>query len=241
MKTLATSILLAAILPAAAQQPKIIDFTADGFVTWTNPDTNAFYATDWTWNLRYNWIHADASMRATQSVMQTYIWDVGGDVGGVMENVFVNLRTYAEAFGDAPSGLFVRICTSPTGIGPSSVTNWLRVSNASTSVLENVMFGIETGTGNREWSAQVAALPPQSNTAFHAFSFLWPYFSNPFGAEAEATRYFIAYTQSGQHRDLATLAIMPVGPLRKDITFIVSNSSYTVSMDWLPTVWTTEY
>jgi len=32
-------------LPATAQQPVITDFNTNGFVTWANPDTNAFFTT----------------------------------------------------------------------------------------------------------------------------------------------------------------------------------------------------
>jgi len=240
MRTLAVLLLLSAAVPATAQQPVITDFGTNGMVTWSNPDTNAFFATDWTWNLNYNWIQMDSVARATQSVMHTSMWDVG-DPNVAIEEGFLNLRTYAESMGDNTDALFVRIRISSNELWSASVTNWLRVCNASTSALQNLTFGIECATGTRE-SPAAALLPAGSNTAFHAFDYLWPAIFHPWGAEVWPRRYFIAYTQAGQGRDFVTDTFLPIGPLRKEITFTVSNDSYTVSYDWLPHgARTTEY
>ena len=197
MKRLAVLFLLVA-LPATAQQPVITDFNTNGFVTWTNPDTNAFLATDWTWNLRYNWIEMDSVARATQALMHTSMWDVG-DPSVDLEGGLMNLRTYAHSMGDKTDALFVRIRTSPDPPSCGSVTNWLRVCNASTSTVESLTFGIESSIGNRwpQYSVDVPMLPAQSNTAFHAMSFAWPNIFGAWGGETDAARYFIDYTHNG--------------------------------------------
>jgi hypothetical protein len=236
MKSIAVLLLLS-ILPAAAQRPRILDLTSEEIVTWENPDTNAYFATDWTWNLSYGWVQPDSMARATQAVMQTHISDVGD--AGVD---FSALRVAAAAMGDNTDALFVRIRISPEPLSCGTVTNWIRVCNASTSALENLTFGIESGLGNRgDWTATASLLPAQSNSMFHAFSFSWPAIYHPWGGEVTAGRYFLAYTQAGQAHDLVTDGVMSIGPPRKDITLTVSNHSYSVRFDWLPMGMTTEY
>lgn len=159
-------LLLSVAAPIMAQQPEILDLAADGFVTWANPDTSAYFATDWTWNLRYDWIQPDSVARATQSVMRTHFLDAGDPAWD--DCLGLNLRTYAGVVGDTADALFVRVRISPEPLTCGRVTNWLRVCNASTSALENLVFGIESGIGNRfdDMSAHVPLLPPQSNTAY---------------------------------------------------------------------------
>lgn len=232
MRRLAILLLLAAAVPVTAQQPEITGFGTNGFVTWTNPDTNAYYAIDWTWNLNYNWIEMDSMARATQALMHASVWDVG-DPSVAIEQAFIVLRDYAQSMGDTTDALFVRIRTSTDPPWCGSVTNWLRACNASTSVLENVAFGIEFGTGNRD-SAGVSLLPSGSNTAFNAFGYLWPAIFHPWSAEVQARRYFITYTQAGAPREFVTETILPLGPPRKELTFIVSNTACSVRFEWLP-------
>lgn len=244
MRTLTIVLLLAAAVPATAQQPVITDFGTNGMVTWTNPDTNTFFAIDVTWNLNYNWIQMSSTARAKRTVMHTSRWDVG-DYGFMidLEGMFTNMRSFAESMGDRTDALFVRVRISPDCLRSGTVTNWLRVCNASTSVLQNLTFGIESSIGNRwdNYPVDDLSLPPQSNTTFHAMSYTWPIDCVGFGIGDDAARYFIAYTQAGRTHDFVTDALLPVGPPRKEITFTVSNESFTVNCGWLPIGRTTEY
>jgi len=240
MRKLVVLFLLVA-LPATAQNPVITDFNTNGFVTWTNPDTNAFFTTDWTWNLGYTWIEMDSMAQATQHLMHTSVWDVGNP-GEDLEDVLMTFRSYAELFGDRTDSLFVRIRISPDEHMSGWVTNWIRVSNASTSALENIEFGLESGIGNRFDRKSVVLLPPHTNTAFHEVSFAWPdNLFNVIGHELSPVRYYVTYTQNGNLRDFVTDRIMPIGPPRKEITFVVSNNSYTVKCEWLPIGITQQY
>lgn len=231
MRLLAVLLLLAA-LPAAAQQPQIFAISADQFVSWTNPNTNNYFATDWTWNLNYTWIQPDSIAHATQTVMHTHIWQVD-DIGAGPD--FGVLPYHAAALGDNTDAMFVRIRTSPEPLACGRVTNWLSVCNASTSALENVTFGIESGLGNRgSWTTNVTLLLPGSVTAPHEFSFNWPAIFHPFGPEYTPGCYYITYDQDGLARDYSLSGVMPVGPPRKDVVITISNNSWTVSFDWLP-------
>ncbi len=56
IKILAVLFLLAAALPAAAQQTEITAFSTNGVITWTNETTNAYCGIEWSVNLHDTWV-----------------------------------------------------------------------------------------------------------------------------------------------------------------------------------------
>ena len=237
MRTLSV-LLLGMAMSAHAQHPKIIGFDGEAMLMWTNPDTNNYFATDYTWNLNYTWYQPDSYARATQSVMETTLWDVG--IPSAPD--FSALWSLAEAMGDNTDNLFVRIRVASEPLESGRVTNWVRVCNSSTSVLENLTFGIESLLGNRgQWDINVPLLAAHSNTTFHALSFPWPNIFGAWGPETAAGSYYLAYTQAGRHHDHAPLWAMPIGPSRKEVALTVSNDSVSVKFGWLPNRYTVSY
>ena len=107
MKTFAVLLLLAAALPAAAQQPEIVDFVPGGALTWTNADTNGYFGVEWTMDLGWTWIPFDEdlwNMRPSSAVCATWVpmdalnavdWSAMGEVlawSEPVEKVRMNAR-----------------------------------------------------------------------------------------------------------------------------------------------------
>lgn len=217
MKRVCVLLLLGMVALASGQQPEITDFTL-GELTWTNPLGTVYYTLEWTWNLEYNWGRSPSDQTATNGVNREAMPDLGG------------LYNVAAALGDEAHGVFFRVLTDSEPIGPWTATNWVRVMNASTSVLEGLIFGIERD-GQLLDSEDVGDLPPGSNTAYRAFSMAWP---APLQGSLDPSGYYLGYVQDESAREIHTGMFMPLGPLRMEVSITVSNDSFTVGAEWLP-------
>lgn len=245
MKALLLIFLLAAFLPAAAQQSRIIDVAADSTITWTNAETNVFCGIEWNWNLGYTWLPAvnpDPGLQplgdtgpvwnilVTQPVCQVTIEEFNA-LWFAVQNVTINMGD------DPPHGIFLRLLSSREPLGDRLFTNLVRMVNASTSPLSSVEFGLQVNW-SREQTVDAEDLPPGSNTVYHPLTMTWPYESAELAGPPGV---YMAYTQADTFHDHATGLFIPFGPPEKRVSIIVSNDSYTVDLEWTRRNLTTPY
>lgn len=225
MKTTARLVLLQAALAmlpfvVQAQETRIIGFTPLATLTWTNSQTNAYYAIEYTWDFDYGWTAVwDPALNlvATTSVSTAHVGEIAD---ALSSQVWPLLKINPP--------LFYRIVSSTEPLSSRVVTNEVTLVNAGTSTLTGVSLGYQSPVGSRSQVVNLDDLAPGSNTEYHAFAETFPYS----GPVSQLHGAFFHFEQAGVVRD-RVVSFIWWGPPRKRLQITVSNDSYTVRAEWL--------
>jgi len=236
MKGFAVLLLLACVLPVAAQHTEIIDFTTPESLTWTNIVTNTYCAIEWTLDLNWNWIPFD----------QHALWDMPT----------TSATQTVELPADAIQGVdwlipemdrrwdshFFRIRSGTNSIPLPPMTNYVTFVNSSTSILQGISIGTVWSSAKTEVT-NIPALPvvARVNTIAVVIPFIhiWDT-SLPVGEELPSHGWYVSYLQDGTAHEFGS-SIFEFGPADRDVTVTVSNESFTIWWEWLEWGSTTEY
>lgn len=215
-----------AISASCQSEPEITDFHPFTTLTWTNLQTNTYCDIEWVCNLNHEWIGSGSSLLTTQEITSV-------DIDGfqfLMEQVQWLLRNADPD--NSFAGLFFRVVSSEQLIQPHVFTNTLRFSNVSTSILENVTFGLK-----RDWSyvplTNIPTVLPMTTTDVVQVWAQFPYappISGPI--DPVGNGWYVSYDHDGSNR-ISQSEVIPIGPIEKNILLTVSNNSLTIEAEWL--------
>jgi hypothetical protein len=230
MRILAVLLLVVAAVPAAAQQPEITGFTGDT-LTWTNAETNVYCGVEWTMDLQYTWFPFMTSswdVLATSRV-QSATLDL---------DVFTAIDWVSDELNQRMDSHFFRIAVFPSRDNQVPVTNWIRILNHSTSVLQNAAIGYKTAGGVFTPYTNTPAISPTEETpSVPASEDYGPLDSIGWSSSWEG--WYVAYDHDGSNRVMGTI-VFPVGPPRKDVSVTVSNTGAQIAFEWLSDLKTDE-
>jgi len=234
MRSLVCLLLLAAAVPAAAQQVEIIGIDHTGTITWSNSPTPLYCGVEGKWDLRHTWLPLlDWNVLVTSSVTNSST-DVP-ELWSGLDNMLRNLTG-----GDGINALFFRVVASQSPLEPRHATNIITLVNASTSVLANVEIGsVDGGT-----QAPVTNLPAllQGNSSQPipiAQEIPLPIFGSVTNIIAPLVvdppmqeGWYVSYDHDGSNRVVESMVI-PFGEPEKHIRVTVSNATVTVLYEWV--------
>jgi hypothetical protein len=219
---------------APCQEVEIIGFDQSGLLAWSNSPPPLYCGVEANWNLRHTWLPlSDWNVYVTSAVTNG-MRDIDLDS---LWNAIRNINTVLG--GETANGMFFRVVASPTPLGPRYATNLLQVTNAGTSVLDNVEIGLihswaHNPITNLTSLAQGAASPvvalvqeipvPTTGTVTNIVAM-------PSGLAVQEG-WYVAYGQTSSNRVIES-RVIPFGEPEKNIDVSVSNESYTVTFRWL--------
>lgn len=228
MKILAVLLLLAAAVPAAAQQPEITGFAEDGTITWTNAEGSTHCAVEWTIDLNWSWIPFDRDS----------LWNMPVTSG--TQTIELPLDSLNALDWGVPemerrrNSHFFRIRSGTNSIPLPSITNWITFANLSTSVLQNVSIGTIWSSTPTEIT-NLPAMPPGASV--NGLALAIPFIHSwevlmPLGEGYPSYGWYLTFTHYGTTHEIG-FPILEFGPAHRDVTVTVSNQSYTIWWDWL--------
>ena len=203
-----------------SQESRIIEFVPPATLTWTNSQTNVYYAIEYTWDFDYGWTaiwDPALNLVATTSVSSA-------DVGEIAD--ILSFQVWPLLKINPP--LFYRIVSSTEPLASRLVTNEVMLFNASTSTLAGISLGYQSPIGSRSQVTNLGDLVSGSNTEYHAFAETFPYS----GPVSQLHGAFFHFEQAGVVRD-RVVSFIWWGPPQKRLQVTVSNDSYTVRAEWL--------
>ena len=224
--TLIISLTVGYSISASCQSAPIITDFSPQMLTWTNRQTNTYCDIEWVCNLKHEWVGSGLDLLTTQVVTSVDI-DV---LKNLMEQVQWLLRNADPD--NSSAGFFLRVVSSEQPIQPHVFTNTLRISNVSTSILENVAFGLK-----RDWSyVPLTNLPTVLSMTTTDVIQVWAQFpyNPPISGPIDpvGNGWFVSYDHDGSNRVFQS-EVMPVGPIEKNILITVSITSLTMDYEWL--------
>lgn len=224
MRALAVLLLLAVAVPASAQHPRIIGFTHDGTVTWTNSISGGYYAIESKPNLSYTWcpFTTDTWNQVSLSCVATCKIDMS-----ILDGVEVPIPGLEDLLNRG----FLRVVVSSNQIPMPIVTSTLRMVNHSSQVISNVIAGSIAG-GNRTAVTNIPVLPTGGTSEWVAISCPYVFSVAGSGGTYYSDGWYVTYDQDGTNRFLE-VPMIALGPPRKEIVGIVSNNSITATWTWL--------
>jgi len=216
-------------ITASCQLEPVITYFSPQTLTWTNQETNTYCDIEWVCNLKHEWIGSGQNLLTTQAITSVNI----APLTNLAEQVQWLCRNAPEG---SFAGFFLRVASSGQPIQPHVFTNSLRLSNVSTSILENVTFGLKRGWSQMP-STNFPTVLPMATTDMVCVWAPYPSTSSPpspiivpiIGVQ---NGWFVSYDHDGSNRVFET-EVMPVGPVEKNILLTVSNNSLTVDLEWL--------
>jgi hypothetical protein len=234
MKSLACLLLFVAILPATAQKCEIIGFDHSGTLTWSNSLPPLYCGVEAKWDLRHTWLPlGEWNLLVTSSVTNS---TVPGDA--LWDQLDVVLRNLT---GDGLHAMFFRVVVSPSPLGPRYATNVVHVTNASTSVLDNITVGLKHGEAygsaltNFPSLLQDMSMPGvavQQEIVFMSGAItnvITPLLSWPFPVQ---DGWYLSYDQAGSNR-LVESMVVPFGDPEKNVGVTVSTSIWASNVLFL--------
>ena len=216
------------VIPASCQSEPIITDFSPQTLTWTNQQPNTYCDIEWNCNLNHEWVGTGLNQLTTQAVTTVDI----DALHNLAEQVQWLCRNAPEG---TYAGFFLRVASSEQPIQPHVFTNSLRLSNVSTSVLENITFGLKQNWSYVPLTNFPSVLPMATTDMIN----VWSPFPNPtdpnppvYPIGTVQNGGYVSYDHNGSNR-VSQIDIMPVGPIEKNILLTVSNNSLTVNLEWL--------
>ena len=223
MNILAVLLLLAAAVPATAQQPKITGFTGDT-ITWTNAETNVYCGVEWTMDLQYTWFPFMSSswdLLATSSVQSV----------ALELDVLQAIAFPSDVLRQKMLSHFFRVAVFDSPGNYVVVTNWISIHNQSTSTLENAAIGYKTVGGVFTPYTNIPSLSPTEATPYVPVSEDYGPLDTIAGS-SDWEGWYVAYDHYGSNRIMGTI-VFPFGPTRKDVSVTVSNIGAQIHFEWV--------
>ena len=132
MKTLAVVVLLAAAIPAVAQQPEITQFAPDPLV-WTNGVINQRYGVEMAWDLPSGawcpFVYWNAKVTGTVMVLNFSLHEI-------------DWEAVSDFVGAEMPPVFFRIVTSSDNLAYPVWTNEVTIHNVGSAPVTNILAGI---------------------------------------------------------------------------------------------------
>ena len=140
------------------------------------------------------------------------------------------------------------LVSSETPLAPRFATNYVRLVNASTSVLTDVAFGLK-----ENWSCVplLTSIPAITQGATSPVVAVWQEIVMAGVVQADSVPiahwpgpvqdgWYISYEQNGSNR-MVEVEVISFGSSEKNISVIVSNSSMSLSAEWFEIARTWSY
>ena len=228
MRTLAVLLLLAAAVPATAEQPVITDFSSDGALVWTNSQTNVHCGIEWTMDLNWMWLPMD-----------TGTWDFVTTSNITTHTLDPSLPwlpdfSFIPEFDRRKDSHFFRIVCASNSLSGPVFSNSVRVVNHSPSAMSNVVFRRRQGFSSTVIT-NVPSVAPAGATPYIPFEDqvnMDGFIAVPAVIGDEGYGWEVEWDLNGTNDNVA-MSIISIGPHEKRITVTVSNSTRWVNWEWM--------